>query len=75
MPNDWLQSKALVWDDDTTASGEIDEVDIGTYYRRKNATRSYPTIYTRLGQTLMSARPSPPTRQPISSTTAKRRPW
>jgi hypothetical protein len=26
-------------------SGEIDEVDIGTYYRRKNQIRSYPTIY------------------------------
>jgi peptide methionine sulfoxide reductase MsrA len=37
FPNDWLQSKALVWDDGTPSSGEIDEVDIGTYYRRKNA--------------------------------------
>jgi hypothetical protein len=59
MPNDWLQSKALVWDDGTTESGEIDEVDIGTYYRRKNVNLSHPTIYTRLGQNLLVSAPIP----------------
>jgi hypothetical protein len=59
FPNDWLESKALVWDDSTTRSGEIDEVDIGTYYRRKNQIRSYPTIYSRQGQSLLISAPIP----------------
>src|SRR6478752_1198325 len=33
LPSDWLQTKAIVWDDSTTDSGEVDEIDIGNYYR------------------------------------------
>jgi hypothetical protein len=58
IPNDWLESKALVWDDGSDG-GEIDEVDLGTYFRRKNRLIGVPTIYTRQGQTILIAAPIP----------------
>lgn len=53
IPNDWLETKAFVWDDGTTDSGEIDELDLGTYYRRKNEVFDKPIFYTREGQSLL----------------------
>lgn len=56
VPTDWLQTIALVWDNTTTDSGEIDPVDLGTYYRRKNEIFDVPTIYTReVGNFLINA--------------------
>jgi hypothetical protein len=48
VPVDWLQSKALVWDDGSDG-GEVDEVELGTYYRRKNEVLAVPTMYVRQG--------------------------
>src|ERR1051326_204676 len=49
LPSDWLQTKAILWDDSTTNSGEVDEIDIGSYYRRKNEIFDVPTIAAREG--------------------------
>lgn len=59
VPNDWLENKALVWDDNTDDSGEIDEFDLGTYYRRKNSFIDKPVFYTRQGQQLLITAPIP----------------
>lgn len=61
IPNDWLENKALVWDDDTDDSGEIDELDLGTYYRRKNSLIDKPVFYTRQGGSLLVTAPIPAT--------------
>lgn len=60
LPDDWLEPKALVWDNGTDDGGEIDEVDLGTYYRRKNSlSGGYPTIFTRQAQSYLISGPIP----------------
>lgn len=59
VPNDWLDTKAFVWDDGADG-GEIDEVDIGTFYRRKNSlSGGTPVIFSREAQSLLVAAPIP----------------
>lgn len=56
VPDNWLDTKAFVWDNGTDDSGEIDEVDIGTFYRRKRALDGgTPIIYTREAQSFLVA--------------------
>lgn len=46
VPNDWLETKAFVWDNGT-CGGEVDPLELGDYYVRKNELFDYPTFYTR----------------------------
>jgi hypothetical protein len=48
VPADWLQTKAIVWSD-STQGGEIDPVDLGTYYLHINTKPGVPIHYTREG--------------------------
>jgi hypothetical protein len=56
VPADWLETKALVWDDGAD-SDEVDRVGLGTYYKRKNEQFNIPEIYTREGSSLLVAGP------------------
>lgn len=47
VPDDWLETKAMVWETDGE-SGEVDSLELGTFYqRKKNQTCAYPTYYCR----------------------------
>lgn len=47
IPDDWLETKAFVWETDGE-SGEIDSLELGTYYQKKrNRIFSWPTYYCR----------------------------
>jgi hypothetical protein len=59
IPNDWLETKAIVWDNGTPTVARSTHLILGTYYRRKNAIFSYPTIYTREGTALLISAPIP----------------
>jgi hypothetical protein len=48
IPNDWLETKAFVWDNGTD-SGEVSPLELGTYYHRKNEVFDFPTFYCRQG--------------------------
>jgi hypothetical protein len=48
IPTDYLQTKAIVWSD-STQGGEIDPVDLGTYYTHLNTTPDTPIHYVREG--------------------------
>jgi hypothetical protein len=63
VPTDWLQTKAFVWDDGAD-SDEIDKVELGTYYKRKNEQFNIPTIYAREGPSFFISGPIARTRQP-----------
>jgi hypothetical protein len=56
VPTDWLETKAFVWDNGADAD-EIDKVELGTYYKRKNETFNIPAIYTREGSSFFISGP------------------
>jgi hypothetical protein len=58
VPADWLQTKALVWSNGADG-GEIDFVELGTYYSRINEVLGVPTIYCRQGSSWLLNAPIP----------------